>query len=234
MHAAQGPHPDVPTQHPHTHACPRLRRLTQNVVDGCGVLGVEGVFMTTAELTLTVRGGGPEGGFAELASECAEAGAPSARAHARRDGGRQCTCMSPLPSPAAVQVLRRHQDTVLSVMDGFVHDPLVEWVRSGARKEGEAGNPHAQDALATIKGTMGVTKGRRWKGLQANRGQSDAEGAVPSEQIGKPELSLTDQGLRLQRWFQAPPVPLPPSSSTPPTHATQTHSQAGSRARCWA
>lgn len=53
------------------------------------------------------------------------------------------------------QVLRRHQGTILSVMDTFVHDPLVEWVRAGAKKDADAGNPHAQDALATIQGGRG-------------------------------------------------------------------------------
>lgn len=33
---------------------PFAGRLTQNIVDVCGVAGVEGVFMAVSELTLTV------------------------------------------------------------------------------------------------------------------------------------------------------------------------------------
>lgn len=67
------------------------------------------------------------------------------------------TPYSTIPLSMGLQVLRRHQGTILSVMDTFVHDPLVEWVRAGAKKDADAGNPHAQDALATIKG--GLRKG---------------------------------------------------------------------------
>lgn len=86
-------------------------RLTQNVVDGFGVTGVEGAYRRSAETTLGV--------------------------------------------------LRKHRDTILSVMDTFVHDPLVEWtrneksLRSGvAGGEGEGENPQARDAMATIEGRL--------------------------------------------------------------------------------
>lgn len=54
----------------------------------------------------------------------------------------------------ALQVLRAHRDTILSVMDTFVHDPLVEWARGGGvgRLDAEAENPMAKDAMATIEG----------------------------------------------------------------------------------
>jgi hypothetical protein len=43
-----------------------------------------------------------------------------------------------------------------SVMDTFVHDPLVDWVKGlgGGRASGDEGcdNPYAKDALATIEG----------------------------------------------------------------------------------
>ncbi|KAI0797124.1 hypothetical protein C8Q75DRAFT_710778 [Abortiporus biennis] len=52
-------------------------RLTQNIVDGMGVTGVEGVFRIACEITL--------------------------------------------------QLLRDNKDTLMSVLDAFVHDPLVEW-----------------------------------------------------------------------------------------------------------
>jgi serine/threonine-protein kinase ATR len=88
-------------------------RLTQNVIDGFGVAGVEGVYRRSCETTLSV--------------------------------------------------LRKHYGTILSVMDTFVHDPLVEWARdekklrnvaatSGAAAEAE--NPQAKDAMATIEGRL--------------------------------------------------------------------------------
>jgi serine/threonine-protein kinase ATR len=54
-------------------------RLTQNLVDGLGVGGYEGVFMRVCEITLTV--------------------------------------------------LRSHREALMSVLETFVHDPLVEWTR---------------------------------------------------------------------------------------------------------
>jgi hypothetical protein len=47
-----------------------------------------------------------------------------------------------------------------SVMDTFVHDPLVDWARqqSGAGRSSDEGtdNPYAKDALATIEGEGGA------------------------------------------------------------------------------
>ncbi|PSC70468.1 serine threonine-kinase ATR isoform X1 [Micractinium conductrix] len=84
-------------------------RLTQNVVDGFGVSGVEGVFRRVCEITLSV--------------------------------------------------LRAHKGSILSHMDTFVHDPLVEWTRGSSGSRGGGGdeggdNPHAKDALATIEGRL--------------------------------------------------------------------------------
>ena len=59
-------------------------RLTQNIVDGLGAGGYEGVFMRASEITLSV--------------------------------------------------LRSHREALMSVLETFVHDPLVEW--SAARKNG--------------------------------------------------------------------------------------------------
>lgn len=60
---------------------------------------------------------------------------------------------------ATLSVLRGHRGTILSVMDTFVHDPLVEWARdekklrtAGAVAETE--NPQAKDAMATIEGRL--------------------------------------------------------------------------------
>ncbi|KAG6891315.1 hypothetical protein C0992_009196 [Termitomyces sp. T32_za158] len=52
-------------------------RLTQNLIDGLGVTGVEGVFRIACEVTM--------------------------------------------------QLLRDHKDSLMSVLDAFIHDPLVEW-----------------------------------------------------------------------------------------------------------
>ncbi|KIJ20461.1 hypothetical protein PAXINDRAFT_174826 [Paxillus involutus ATCC 200175] len=52
-------------------------RLTQNMIDGLGVTGVEGVFRTACEVTM--------------------------------------------------QLLRDNKDSLMSVLDAFIHDPLVEW-----------------------------------------------------------------------------------------------------------
>ncbi|KAI0032945.1 hypothetical protein K488DRAFT_78188 [Vararia minispora EC-137] len=52
-------------------------RLTQNLVDGLGITGVEGVFRIACEITM--------------------------------------------------QILRDNRDTLMTVLDAFIHDPLVEW-----------------------------------------------------------------------------------------------------------
>jgi phosphatidylinositol kinase/protein kinase (PI-3 family) len=54
-----------------------------------------------------------------------------------------------------LQVLRADRETLLSVLETFVHDPLVDWTKDKAPHRGEdkdADNPHARDALATIAG----------------------------------------------------------------------------------
>jgi phosphatidylinositol kinase/protein kinase (PI-3 family) len=48
-------------------------------------------------------------------------------------------------------VLRDHRETLVSVLETFVHDPLVEWTQ-GHRSGDEIDNPHAKDALSTIEG----------------------------------------------------------------------------------
>ncbi|BDA43155.1 Serine/threonine-protein kinase ATR at C-terminar half [Coccomyxa sp. Obi] len=89
-------------------------RLTQNLIDGFGVSGYEGVFRKSCEITL--------------------------------------------------QVLREHRDTLVSVMETFVHDPLCEWTQRKHQRSSaeEMDNPQAKDALATLEGRltgtlMGVT-----------------------------------------------------------------------------
>ncbi|KAF8659134.1 hypothetical protein AX16_001904, partial [Volvariella volvacea WC 439] len=60
-------------------------RLTQNIIDGFGVTGVEGIFRTACEVTL--------------------------------------------------QLLRDNKDPLMSVLDAFIHDPLVEWEDEKRRLE---------------------------------------------------------------------------------------------------
>ena len=54
-----------------------------------------------------------------------------------------------------MQVLRADRETLLSVLETFVHDPLVDWTKDKAphrTDDKDADNPHARDALATIAG----------------------------------------------------------------------------------
>lgn len=71
----------------------------------------------------------------------------------------------PLPQPGPImgvwqeadddahtlQVLREHRETLVSVMETFVHDPLCEWTKRHRSSE-ETDNPQAKDALATLEG----------------------------------------------------------------------------------
>lgn len=62
-------------------------------------------------------------------------------------------CHPPPEMHAGVQVLRTHRTTLISVLETFVHDPLVEWTHNHRTAEDmEQGNPQAQDAMATIEG----------------------------------------------------------------------------------
>lgn len=80
-------------------------RLTQNVIDGLGVTGVEGVFRIACEITM--------------------------------------------------QLLRDNKDSLMSVLDAFIHDPLVEW----------------EDEKRKMVGVGEMTRDR---GLTAYRTASDA------------------------------------------------------------
>ncbi|KAA6417036.1 MAG: serine threonine- kinase ATR-like, partial [Trebouxia sp. A1-2] len=54
-----------------------------------------------------------------------------------------------------LQVLRVHRDTLLSVLETLVHDPLVEWVPKNAKSGAEEQeNAMARDAMATIEGRL--------------------------------------------------------------------------------
>ena len=91
-------------------------RLTQNLVDGLGVGGYEGVFMRVCEITLTV--------------------------------------------------LRSHREALMSVLETFVHDPLVEWTRvsrndaARGHRSGTSSSARGKDALEKIRSRLeGVVVG---------------------------------------------------------------------------
>ncbi|KAE8671371.1 Serine/threonine-protein kinase ATR [Hibiscus syriacus] len=85
-------------------------RLTQNMIDGLGITGYEGVFLRICEITLSV--------------------------------------------------LRTHRETLMSVLETFIHDPLVEWTKSHKSSGVEVQNPHAQRAISNIEARLqGVVVG---------------------------------------------------------------------------
>lgn len=85
-------------------------RLTQNMIDGLGITGYEGVFLKVCEITLSV--------------------------------------------------LRTQRETLMSVLETFIHDPLVEWTKSHKSSGVEVQNPHAQRAISNIKARLeGVVVG---------------------------------------------------------------------------
>lgn len=58
-----------------------------------------------------------------------------------------------------LSILRKHRGNILSIMDTFVHDPLVDWAKSeekrgSSRADKEADNPQARDWLDTISGRL--------------------------------------------------------------------------------
>lgn len=85
-------------------------RLTQNMIDGLGITGYEGIFLKVCEITLSV--------------------------------------------------LRTHKETLMTVLETFIHDPLVEWTKTQKSSGGEVQNPHAQRAITNIKARLqGVVVG---------------------------------------------------------------------------
>lgn len=69
---------------------------------------------------------------------------------------------------ALLQVLREHRETLISVMETFVHDPLCEWTKRQQRSSvEEIDNPQAKDALATVEGAAQLTGGLVLKHLPA-------------------------------------------------------------------
>lgn len=43
-----------------------------------------------------------------------------------------------------LSILRAHRETLVSVLETFIHDPLVEWTKSHKSSGVEVQNPHAQ------------------------------------------------------------------------------------------
>jgi len=85
-------------------------RLTQNMIDGLGITGYEGIFLKVCEITLSV--------------------------------------------------LRTHKEALMTVLETFIHDPLVEWTKTNKSSAGEVQNPHAQRAITNIKARLeGVVVG---------------------------------------------------------------------------
>ena len=46
-----------------------------------------------------------------------------------------------------LSVLRANRETLMSVLETFIHDPLVEWTKSHKSSGVEVKNPHAQVSL---------------------------------------------------------------------------------------
>ncbi|KAK3275904.1 hypothetical protein CYMTET_15995 [Cymbomonas tetramitiformis] len=86
-------------------------RLTQNLVDGCGITGYEGMFSKVCEITL--------------------------------------------------KVLRENRESMMSVLETFVHDPLLEWTTAAMRRQTtEEPNNRPRKALDKIKSRLeGVVVG---------------------------------------------------------------------------
>ncbi|KAL9254687.1 Serine/threonine-protein kinase ATR-like protein [Drosera capensis] len=85
-------------------------RLTQNMIDGLGITGYEGIFLRVCEITLSV--------------------------------------------------LRAHRETLMNVLETFIHDPLVEWTKTHKSSGVEVQNPHAQRAISNIEARLrGVVVG---------------------------------------------------------------------------
>uniref|UniRef100_A0A7N0U878 Serine/threonine-protein kinase ATR n=1 Tax=Kalanchoe fedtschenkoi TaxID=63787 RepID=A0A7N0U878_KALFE len=59
-----------------------------------------------------------------------------------------------------LSVLRTHRETLMSILETFIHDPLVEWTKSHKSSGVEVQNPHAQRAISNIEARLrGVVVG---------------------------------------------------------------------------
>ncbi|KAK4477252.1 hypothetical protein RD792_016466 [Penstemon davidsonii] len=63
-------------------------------------------------------------------------------------------------SEITLSILRAHKETLMSVLETFIHDPLVEWTKSHKSSGVEVQNPHAQRAINNIEARLrGVVVG---------------------------------------------------------------------------
>ncbi|PWA62876.1 ataxia telangiectasia-mutated and RAD3-related protein [Artemisia annua] len=53
-----------------------------------------------------------------------------------------------------LSVLREHRETLMSVLETFIHDPLVEWTKNHKNSGVEVQNPHAQRAISNIEARL--------------------------------------------------------------------------------
>ena len=83
------------------------RRLTANIRDGFGLAGVEGVFRSVCELSMSVL-----------------------------RGNRYHNCKQLLAHFVWFDLMYYFRGTLLSVLEAFVHDPLVEWTRAASTVPG--------------------------------------------------------------------------------------------------
>lgn len=51
-------------------------------------------------------------------------------------------------SEITLSILRAHKETLMSVLETFIHDPLVEWTKSHKSSGVEVKNPHAQVCIS--------------------------------------------------------------------------------------
>ena len=79
-------------------------RCTQNMVDGLGVSGVEGVFLSVCEIVL--------------------------------------------------DILRSNRETLMTVLETFVHDPLVEWTKQRTYAHQEDPQLFSRSILEKIRGRL--------------------------------------------------------------------------------
>ncbi|KAK9858036.1 hypothetical protein WJX84_006124 [Apatococcus fuscideae] len=90
-----------------------------------------------------------------------------------------------------LQVLRTHRTTLISVLETFVHDPLVEWTHGHrTAEELERGNPQAKDAMATIEGRLtgtllGVSSSPSLPLSAAGQAHRLIEEAIDRENLGQ-------------------------------------------------
>jgi hypothetical protein len=229
-----------------------LPRLTQNMVDAFGVTGHEGVYRRCCEVLpacenqalLCVRLRTParipsiapafDPGHGHLhtqpdpakRSTTGTAHIAHIHAHVRishpptHPPARSLAC----PLQATLGVLRSNKDTILSVMDTFVHDPFVEWVRKQAAggAESDKDNPHARDALLTLEGRTEAVCARAWGwgGRSCGYLFGVPDPHVPSGLQGLERSNV--ERLEMHADTHAPFSPPPPPTAP----------QAVSRARC--